>query len=67
MGARPLARKISELIKVPLSKKILFDHIESGSIITADWNEEQIKFTVIAPAVDLLENKTVDENGIIVV
>jgi ATP-dependent Clp protease ATP-binding subunit ClpA len=67
MGARPLARKISELIKVPLSKKILFDHIESGSIVTADWTEEQVKFTVIAPAVDLLENKTVDENGIIVV
>jgi ATP-dependent Clp protease ATP-binding subunit ClpA len=67
MGARPLARKISELIKVPLSKKILFDHVDSGSIITIDWINEQVKFTVIAPSVDLLENKTVDENGIIVV
>jgi ATP-dependent Clp protease ATP-binding subunit ClpA len=67
MGARPLARKISELIKVPLSKKILFDHVDSGSIITVDWINEQVKFTVIAPSVDLLENKTVDENGIIVV
>jgi len=67
MGARPLARKISELIKVPLSKKILFDHVDSGSIITVDWVNEQVKFTVIAPSVDLLENKTVDENGIIVV
>ena len=67
MGARPLARKINELIKVPLSKKILFDHVEIGSIVTADWIEEQIKFTVIAPTVDLLENKTVDENGYIVV
>jgi ATP-dependent Clp protease ATP-binding subunit ClpA len=67
MGARPLARKISELIKVPLSKKILFDHVDSGSIITVDWINEQVKFTVIAPSLDLLENKTVDENGIIVV
>ncbi len=67
MGARPLSRKISELIKVPLSKKILFDHVESGSIVTADWIEEQIKFTIIPPTLDLLENKTVDENGFIVV
>ena len=67
MGARPLSRKINELIKVPLSKKILFDHVESGSIVTADWFEEQIKFTIILPTLDLLENKTVDENGFIVV
>jgi len=67
MGARPLARKISELIKVPLSKKILFDHIESASIVTADWADDEIKFTIIAPQLDLLENKTVDENGFIVV
>ena len=67
MGARPLSRKINELIKVPLSKKILFDHVESGSIVTADWIEEQIKFTIIPPTLDLLENKTVDENGFIVV
>ena len=45
----------------------MFDHVELGSIITADWADEQVKFTVIAPSVDLLENKTVDENGIIVV
>jgi len=67
MGARPLARKISELIKVPLSKKILFDHVENGSIVTADWSNDEIKFTIIAPQLDLLENKTVDENGFIVV
>ena len=67
MGARPLARKISELIKVPLSKKILFEHVESGSIITADWADDSVKFSVIPPTLDLLENKTVDENGFIVV
>jgi ATP-dependent Clp protease ATP-binding subunit ClpA len=67
MGARPLSRKISELIKVPLSKKILFEHVESGSIVTADYNEDTVKFSIIPPTMDLLENKTVDENGIIVV
>ena len=65
MGARPLNRKINDLIKVPLSKKILFDHIENGSIITADYVDDVVKFNVTVPVLDLLENKTVDENGII--
>jgi ATP-dependent Clp protease ATP-binding subunit ClpA len=68
MGARPLARKINDLIKVPLSKKILFDHVEQGSIVTVDWIDSEVKFIVITPnPVELLENKTVDENGYIVV
>jgi len=67
MGARPLSRKINELIKVPLSKKILFEHVEAGSIVTADYQDDSVKFTIIPPTMDLLENKTVDENGIIVV
>jgi len=68
MGARPLSRKINELIKVPLSKKILFEHIESGSVVTVDYQDDTIEFVVIPPPpVDLLENKTVDENGIIIV
>jgi ATP-dependent Clp protease ATP-binding subunit ClpA len=66
MGARPLSRKINDLIKVPLSKKILFDHIDDGSIITVDWAEDTVKFNVAAPVLDLIENKTVDENGIII-
>ena len=66
MGARPLARKINELVKVPLSKKILFENIEANSIITIDYDTE-ITFTVIPPTMDLLENKTVDKDGFIVV
>ena len=65
MGARPLARKITELIKVPLSKKILFDHIESNSVVTVDYTDE-IVFHIVAPTIELLANKTVDENGFIV-
>jgi len=67
MGARPLNRKINDLIKVPLSKKILFDHIENGSTITVDWVDEKVVFNVVHPVLELLENKTVDENGIIVI
>lgn len=68
MGARPLARKINELIKVPLSKKILFESIEPNSVVTADWEADEVKFIVVAPPpVDLLENKMVDDNGFIVV
>jgi ATP-dependent Clp protease ATP-binding subunit ClpA len=32
MGARPLGRKIDELIRVPLSKRILFDRLENCTI-----------------------------------
>lgn len=68
MGARPLSRKINELIKVPLSKKILFETITDGSTVTADWVDDSIKFSVLAPmGIDLLENKTVDSDGYIVV
>ena len=69
MGARPLSRKISELIKVPLSKKILFDNIASGSSITADYSNDTVEFVVVDPIDDLilLENKTVDDEGFIIV
>jgi ATP-dependent Clp protease ATP-binding subunit ClpA len=32
MGARPLSRKIDELIRVPLSKRILFDRLENCTV-----------------------------------
>jgi ATP-dependent Clp protease ATP-binding subunit ClpA len=68
MGARPLARKINELIKVPLSKKLLFDKIVPGSNIICDWNGEQINFIITPPNdISLLENKIVDDEGFIVV
>ena len=45
MGARPLARKIDELIRVPLSKKILFEKIKD-SYIMAVLDNDNITFTV---------------------
>jgi hypothetical protein len=46
LGARPLGRKINDLIKVPLSKKILFERIASGSIVLVDYVNEAFTFVV---------------------
>ena len=64
MGARPLGRKINDLIKVPLSKKILFENIPLNTIIEVDWIDDKFEFT----AVDTFTANvpTVDENGYIV-
>jgi ATP-dependent Clp protease ATP-binding subunit ClpA len=52
MGARPLNRKIDELIRVPLSKKILFDNLQDCSLM-AHLINDQIEFTPAAlPAVN---------------
>jgi ATP-dependent Clp protease ATP-binding subunit ClpA len=47
MGARPLSRKIDELIRVPLSKKILFDRL-SDCTVTAHMEQDQVTFVVEA-------------------
>ena len=46
MGARPLSRKIDELIKVPLSKKILFEKIAPGSTINIDCRDDNLTFDI---------------------
>ena len=45
MGARPLSRKIDEIIRVPLSKKILFERLKNCTI-DADLNGDDITFTI---------------------
>ena len=45
MGARPLARKIDELIRVPISKKILFERVKDA-IIQVHYNGSEIEFNV---------------------
>jgi ATP-dependent Clp protease ATP-binding subunit ClpA len=62
MGARPLSRKIDELIRVPLSRKMLFENLRDCSI-TAVLRDDRVEFEV-------RENHTlptVDSNGFIVV
>jgi ATP-dependent Clp protease ATP-binding subunit ClpA len=55
MGARPLGRKIDELIRVPLSKRILFDRLENCTIY-ASMIDDQVAFRIelplLAPVVD---------------
>jgi ATP-dependent Clp protease ATP-binding subunit ClpA len=41
MGARPLSRKIDELVRAPLSKKILFDDIKDCAIKLV-WKDELV-------------------------
>lgn len=59
MGARPLARKIDELIRVPLSKKILFERIKNANI-TAVVGSGGIEFNVLQA-----QTARVNDDGII--
>jgi ATP-dependent Clp protease ATP-binding subunit ClpA len=67
MGARPMARKINTFIKVPLSKKILFEKIVPGSIITVNVVDNAASFSVSEPIVLPMTGNTsmVDANGFI--
>jgi ATP-dependent Clp protease ATP-binding subunit ClpA len=60
MGARPLGRKIDELIRVPLSKKILFDRLENCTI-NAVMIDDCVDFTI-----DKLMLPMVNKEGYIV-
>jgi ATP-dependent Clp protease ATP-binding subunit ClpA len=59
MGARPLSRKIDELIRVPLSKKILFERL-SDCVVNVDAVDNKIEFCVEQNL------NTVNSEGIIV-
>ena len=59
MGARPLGRKIDELIRVPLSKKILFEQIKN-SIVTVNLVDDKVEFSVAQKV-----TASVGEDGVI--
>jgi ATP-dependent Clp protease ATP-binding subunit ClpA len=63
MGARPLGRKIDELIRVPLSKKILFENLQNCTV-TVDLAGDKLTFVDHVVNVKL---PTVDNNGYIIV
>lgn len=62
MGARPLSRKIDELIRVPLSKRILFDQI-ADCTIHASMVNDTVEFTTTS----LLTIPVVNDEGYIVI
>jgi ATP-dependent Clp protease ATP-binding subunit ClpA len=65
MGARPLGRKIDELIRVPLSKRILFDNLQDT---TVNVSVVDGKLTFDNLVFDHTDNRpTVDNNGYIVI
>ena len=62
MGARPLSRKIDELIRVPLSKRILFDQI-ADCVIHASMVDDRVEFTTTST----LTIPVVNDEGYIVI
>lgn len=64
MGARPLQRKINDLIKVPLSRKILFDRMGSNTTVIVDYQNDKITFDTTATQLAL--TPSIDSNGYIV-
>jgi len=64
MGARPLSRKIDELIKVPLSKKILFEKL-AGCELHADFVDGEVIFVVNGEQ-QIISHGSVDKQGLIV-
>ena len=69
MGARPLTRTINDKIKVPISKKILFESLNNGSVINIDCVDNELTFNATLCNLYLpLEGTattSVDENGFI--
>jgi ATP-dependent Clp protease ATP-binding subunit ClpA len=65
MGARPVKRKINEIVKVPLSKKILFENLEPNSVVLVDFKDGAYTFDTQLSPTNVVP--TVDENGFIVI
>jgi ATP-dependent Clp protease ATP-binding subunit ClpA len=61
MGARPLSRKIDELIRVPLSRRILFDRLENCSVL-ANLKDDTVEFVIETP----MPTPVVDPDGYII-
>jgi len=59
MGARPLNRKIDELVRVPLSRKIIFENL-SKSKVTINLIDKELQFIV-----EVKEQEGVGSDGII--
>lgn len=59
MGARPLARKMDEMIKVPLSRRMLFEDLRDVAIL-ADVRDGEVDF-----AINSIADPHVDRDGYI--
>ena len=64
MGARPLARKINDLIKVPLSRKILFERLMPNTTVTVNYINDKLEFDVASTPLAVVPS--IDSNGYII-
>jgi ATP-dependent Clp protease ATP-binding subunit ClpA len=64
MGARPLGRKINDLVKVPLSKKILFERLAPNTTVTVDYRDNKLEFDIVSTQLSVIPS--IDSNGYIV-
>jgi len=64
MGARPLSRKIDEVIKVPLSKKILFENLKDCNL-TVDYVNGEIVFDASSTIKQLTHGEVTSEGYIV--
>ena len=64
MGARPLSRKIDELVRVPLSRMILFDRLHD-CVVTVSAEGDEIKLSHDCDHSTVIDAPMVDEDGII--
>jgi len=68
MGARPLSRVIDREVKVPLSRKILFEKLDKGTIVVVDYKDKAVNFEFTSPIpVEILEKETINDKGIVTV
>ena len=65
MGARPIARTINQLIKIPLSKKLIFESVAPNHIIIIDYVNEEITFEIKSTEVDFNQPKVTADGYII--
>ena len=65
MGARPVKRMLNDMVKTPLSKKILFENLGSNTIVVVDYRDGayQLDAQAMTSASTL---PVVDSNGFIV-
>jgi ATP-dependent Clp protease ATP-binding subunit ClpA len=51
MGARPLAKVISNSIKMPLSKEILFGKLKNGGAVMVSVKDDKLEFDYLSSVV----------------
>jgi len=66
MGARPISRKINELLKVPLSKKILFENLKDTTLTVLLDGEEIIFEQNNKLTTEKMPEGTISDDGYIV-